>query len=376
MFFKNQLVLILSLFISTILTQAEAANPIILQRFEKPLSILEDTFTPGESLETLLKNLTQGRRRVAVFNLQALAQIYQKYPTDNARSFFKDTLRFEAKSLEDSIGLIDKWAVITKFYQDQNISSEKLNQAQENLEQAWLILEWVVTGQENDLKNRNLSEDSLLLYNRYSEGKKLSLYKDLFWVGDKNNIIQQLKSDLRSYTWLNDQEDRAYVLEALQDQLKETQKITFNFNLLEDTESEKGLHEFRREIRWFSFQANNLDGLVQLKELNSCPTENLHKEFINLYYPQLKNSPYAKLPKSTLLNESQICRISPCLFYKLSSIVSEVGALKDEVEKINHLEDLHNKTPLETAQKAAEIHADLLTSNTLDLLRDEIKACY
>ncbi len=377
MFFKILSALIASFILKPNTTLAQNLNPLITQRFEKSLHILEDTFiTSDDSVETVLVNLTQGRRRLSAFNLQALGQIYQKYPQKNSKAFFKDTLRFEAKSLEDSIGLIDKWAVIFKFYQDQNVTSDKITEAQENLDQAWLLLKWIITGQKNDLENRKLSEDTTLLLNRYKEGKTQSLYNDIFWVGGKNNITQQLKADIKSFPWLSVEEDRSYVLDALQEHLKDFKKVSFNFNLLEDTETEKGLHEFRREIRWFSFQANNLDGLVQLKDFASCPSQSLQKEFDDIYYPKFKSSPYTKLPKSTLLQESQICRISPCLFYKLTSIVSEVGQLKDEVEKINHLDNLHNQTPLETAQKVEEIYLDLMSSNTLDYLRDEIKACY
>ncbi len=367
--------------------QSLADSEIQRARFEGPLKILESVFRDYDgsehSLESVTQKMLRGPRRVATFQLQALGQIYQKYEVENSKTFFKHTLRFSAKSLEDAIGGYDKWNEILKNLQLKGGSESQIETAKNNKDIAYQILVYVLSGKIHWRlqKKEQLSTEHKHFLERYQQEKSLSLLGHLEWIGTTPSLAQGLRTHIDDWTWLNASEDRTYVIKQLRKHLKNLDNTEFNFKLLEDTPEEKGLHEFRREVRWFSFQVGVLNGTVNFydtfleNKTPDCPSADLAQLTDPQKYPELAKSPYSKLPMSPFPDED-LCGISRCLFYKMTQIVSDIGEIKDIVEKGNFQQGSGNTTPDWAADGAQRIFDDMKKSEVIIHLRSQLKACY
>ena len=304
-------------------------------------------------------------------------------PNPMAVAFFKNTLRFSAKSLEDAIGGYDKWDEIIKDLKMKDAPASQIAKAEKNKDVSFHILVYVLTGKKHhSIKNsEKLEHEENEFLAQYETEKQQSLLGHLEWIGTSPTLLQGLRTQLHSWPWLAEEADREYVIKRLRKQLKDVNKTKFNFALLEDTENEKGLHEFRREVRWFSFQAGVLNGTVNFYDtflqnnVPQCPNLELAKLTNPNIHPELTKSPYTKLPQSPFADE-RICGISRCLYYKISKIVSDVGEIKDRVEKGNFAKEAGNITPPSAVQDVQIIYNDMKTSGVIDHLRDQLKACY
>ena len=353
-------------------------------RFEKSIEILHDFFSQyngsSQSLNKLVQNIQRGPRRVAAFNLQALGQIYKKYEIENSKTLFNESIRFEAKILEDAIGGVDKWRSNLKQAQKKNIKN-KVQLASWELEKALEILLFTITKRTSDYVNSpaQWTEDTHKFMTYYEEDHSLSAYNGLNWITGNPTIAEQMLQDIENFPWMSYNEDRNFVLSRLVKHLQNLETQSFNFNLLEDTPTEKGLHEFRREVRWFSFKATNLNGTLrffdQMEKKRRCPSEELAILTNKQKHPELAKSRYNKLPKSPFSFEKP-CGISRCLFYKINKVVSDIGTIKDGVEVDNFTMGFGNKTPKQAAQAAQRIAEDLKSTDTLSHLVRQISACY
>lgn len=371
--------LILLFFTNTSL--AQNLDAVQADRFQYSLRILKKTLSADkqdeDSLKKIMSNMTRGGNRVASFNIQSLGQIYQKYNVEGAEEFFKDSIRFEAKSLEDAIGTIAKWRDVLKNLKKNNAEQWKIKNAEKSLSLSWDLLRYVLSGQKTlALSSDDIGHEFEKLVTRFEDGKSASKYKTVYWVGPRPTLVYQMEKDLKDYPWLPYSEDRSFVIKRLRKHLENVVETTFNFGLLEDTETEKGLHEFRREIRWFSFQARNLNGTVTYfenidKQLAHCPIDELKPL---LKQPNLSKSPYTRLPKSRDPSED-LCGISKCLMYKMTDVVGKIGSIKDKAEQLNYLQNLKNKTPAKQEKEAEAIYEDLMVSGTLEALQNQLKSC-
>ncbi|MEM7647414.1 MAG: hypothetical protein AAF203_10930, partial [Pseudomonadota bacterium] len=363
-----------------------AANEAQVTRFEKSLEILNRLFDSYDgsdsSFRKIVRDVNRGPRRVAAFNLQASGSVYQKYPVDDSKDLFKESVRFEAKMLEDAIGGVDKWEVNLEKAKKANLK-DKIEIAEDELNFAFQILRLVLSGNKsNYLKSPGQwTEDTHKFMHNWQEGKVQSKYNKLSWVQSQPTIGQQMLDDIRSYPWLSYQQDRSYVVSRLIKHLEKLQETPFNFKILEDTETEKGLHEFRREVRWFSFKTSNLNGTVNFFDSlpcqnGYCPSPEMAELLDKDLHPDVVKSRYNKLPKTPFHWERKyVCPISRCLFYKLNKVVSDVGAIKDGVENGNFTNGLGNETPDQAAEAVATIHKDLIDSGAINEVISQLQNC-
>jgi hypothetical protein len=371
--FKTLLLTISILLVCEVIMSKNTVN----KRFDKSLAIFKSYYQKNKNpdLQSLYDFMSSGNRRIGAFNFQALSKIYQNYPQKDAKDFFKKTIRFEFKAIEDGIGAVDKWNEIIKTLNDNNSTMEKRETAKRNFKEAQDFLILVLTGKKSPLLLESSDEDLKRLTQNFEKDKEKSLYNKLNWL-DSPNLLQQLETDIYNYPFLDYNEDRPFVIKHLIKNLEKINSTDFDFDYLENTKSKKGLHEFRRELHWFSIKLSNLNGVIVFSDSQSgqaakCPNPDL---MYLLDDEKLKSSPYTKLPPIGFKGQES-CFISKCLFYNLSKTIDEVGTLKDEVEKLNYIKDLDNKTPKKYGKAMKSIYMDFKNSKTLELLIKEMKSC-
>jgi hypothetical protein len=157
--------------------------------------------------------------------------------------------------------------------------------------------------------------------------------------------------------------------------LQGVRESRLDFNKLEE-----GIHEFRRELRWFPVVIDSLDGLITLRTdpPGSCPVPALEK---------LADSAVAKHRYATpaLANPApQPCAISQCLLWGTVQTVTGLGDLKDEAQGNAAIAEAldndlfvaakKNVTPEEIA-RAKAIRAELFESRTLETLMSQLSGC-
>jgi len=92
-----------------------------------------------------------------------------------------------------------------------------------------------------------------------------------------------------------------------------------------------GLHELRRQLRWFPIYAVSLDGLVVASDRHN-PIE----EYRSLLTSEVAESPFARLPEP--LREDKPIEISRSLFLAATQFISQLGELKDAAEDLAGIE--------------------------------------
>lgn len=289
-------------------------TPYQYTRFETALSQLEGLLSSDRSAAKVVKNLVDSSEaRIAAFNLQALAKIYVSVdPLFNQ-------LRQDFKSIEDGIGKVDKW--------------DKLNNA--------------------DKKKKAADEFATVLKN----GE--------WTVNGASPRLARIKESLKKYSWPSRAEDRSFILTQLTADLDKIRTTAFNFGQLEEG---NGLHEFRREVRWFTIKARVLNGLLQFRRGTSCPVDEL-KPILN---SPAASGKYATLPPNP--SETNSCAITQCLFVDMSQMVEQMGAIKDEVEqKIGNTDS--DQTPVDLKLRAESLYDAFKRRDTLSRLATDLKAC-
>lgn len=312
---KKQISIFMVLLISTAVSWAQAEKPIYqMARFNSALDSLEVLLKSDKDAEKVVRNLIDSSDgRIAAFNLQALGKIYAK------QNDLFGNIRKDFKSIEDGIGTADKWI---------------------------------------KLKNKDKEKKAVAEF--------AALLKQQLWsVEGKSPKMQKIRSDLKSYAWQTPSQDRQFIIGQLGLDLEKIKTTSYNFGQLEEG---NGLHEFRREVRWFTIKARVLNGLFNFKAGNACPVEEL-KPLLNL---PIATSKYAQLPVNP--SEKNPCAITQCLFVDMASVVESVGAIKDEVEQQIGNSD-SDETPDNLRKKAEAIYDAFKSRDTLTRLAVDLKSC-
>lgn len=285
-----------------------------MARFEPALKIIEQILISSSDTEDVVNQLvTSPQARIAAFNLQALGKMYSSEDT-----LFSE-MRKEFKSIEDNIGQVDKWT---------------------------------------DLKNSK------------NRKKAVAEFADLLaqnqWsVDGESPRIQHYIKSLKKVKWLAPEDDRTLLIDKLSNQLKKITTTKFDFETLEEG---NGLHEYRRQVRWFLMQTRVLNGLVVHKSGESCP----NPELTYLLTDPLAQSKYAQLPINK--NEPKACKITRCYFVDVARVVEEVGNLKDEAEQLIGNTD-SDETPKSIARKAEKIAKEFENNGSLEALIEDFDRC-
>ena len=409
MLFKKLFAFSLILFFSTSLLASD--RDIQKERFINHINELEKAFINSKgkrnSLDDVVKKMLSGARRVAAFNLQALGKVYSSYKPENThnRVFFRNTIRFEFKLIEDAIGEVKQHME----YLGKTKKEKKIIKHQRNKAAAIELLKYVLTGDKDFLDGKvlenykkpkgkkvkvsdNLTHEGEQIVKKFKalsdkSNKDRSLFWNKSWFPHKSQSkLSLLSQALTDYPWSSYKEDRAFLLSQLSLHLDTIADDTsliptkegsilfknYDLNLLENGENgEKGLHEYRRELRWFSFQAGVLNGLMGTD--NSCPI-NDYKDIV--LREDLIKSRYTKFPKTPFPDKENVCYISKCLYYKLADVISLIGDLKDNSKVYNSEKDIDdNITPRQYAKEAEDIALGVTKNRLLQTMSEQINSC-
>lgn len=287
-------------------------------RFEKWLDILETPLASGKNgAEAAEALIAAADSRVASFNLQGLAKIYESLDKDG--EFVRINADF--KGLEDAIGAVDKWQTLEK--------KDELKKAMKDL---------------------------------------ADLLEDKNWSKNHSSPrIGKIRKFITDFKWSNVKKDQEFFAEQIRDDLKKLEKTNFEFETLEEG---NGLHEFRRSARWFLMKARVLNGGIQFKQPeNKCASKAnadlLQDEDVN-------TSKYAVLPED--VTGQYTCRISKCLYLSVVQVVEQIGVIKDEIEKI-HGNDKDDSVPKKQKKQAEDVYENFLDRESLPALIKEMDAC-
>lgn len=271
-------------------------RPFAQQRFAKQLNQLLSKLIYAKSTEDPALALYQSGTRQVLFYFEALARIYRNI--HNCKRF--ERLRLTFKTLEDQLGQIDYFASFIKEFSTQ-----------ENFPVVLL----------DNLKKHYSRE--LKIFNRILERQH--------WITDDSSMIKKIWKELEDADWEGPTNDRnavgGIIIGEVDYLLASYENGILNFNSLEN-----GVHEFRRELRWASIYAQALDGLIQLKRIDT-PNPKLE---IYISKEVIEN-PFNILPE--LKHDIEPLYIQAPNFYALSFLIEQGGKLKDEGLRILCLED-------------------------------------
>lgn len=297
-----------------------------MQRFQVWIDVLKKALPPGASVDKAVDELLGGQNRVAAFNLQALGRLYE-----NDDRLFK-SLRSRFKELEDSIGEYNKWLEISDAAARRRAGRDEVRSLESKKIQA-------------------------------KESLKELLQRGNWVAPPGKSELEKIEANLKSFRWVSYEADKQNMLKQLIKQLKKVGETQYDLSHLEEG---KGLHELRRELRWFLIKARVLNGMVTFKQGEQCPIAHYGK----LGTMPIASSKYSQLVPSSL--EITPCSISRCLFLGLVDMTEELGSAKDAAEQRNINSDL---VPQSMREKAERKYGDMIRLRLIDATVSELKTC-
>jgi hypothetical protein len=310
-----------------------------------PLIALLPAANPAQP-DAMIDALVKADARTQLFRLESLLRLYRhKFPN------LKEHLR-QVKALEDGLGAYSYAVDSVTFATDK---FKKDNQAKAPTAAQQAEQQQVVDG----LKKKQAAAHDVLT----KELAKSTLGTDL------RSLRSQVPARLRGW---GTAEDVPFVKRELTQMLKEVRDGKFDFNKLED-----GIHEYRRQLRWFPITVDALDGTIVARD-GSCPVPALESLAGSAAARNKYANPSSKFPAA------RPCTVSRCLLWQVSKTVRDIGRLKDVAQGNAAVEaaldeDLdvsssNKATPEETAQ-AKTLRAEMNSTHALDSLMSQIASC-
>jgi len=324
-----------------------------IARLTRRIDPLVPLFPPARRstpLETFVDSLVEGDARAQLFRLESLLRLYRhKFPT------LAEHLR-QVKEVEDGLGAYT-YAVESLKFAKEKFKKENQTQAQgpDAAQQ---------TEQEKILEGLGKKEEMA------RNGLKRLLERSTL-----GSDLQPLRSQVNSrFTGWGYAKDVPYVKRQLQRTLKDVRDGKFDFNKLED-----GVHEFRRQLRWFPMTIDSLDGLILVRDdpEGACPVPALEKLAGSAAARHRYSNPELRFPAE------HSCTISRCLLWQVVKTVRDIGRLQNEAQGNlavdGALDDIdvassNEITPAETA-RAEAIRIELFESRALESLMAQLSSC-
>lgn len=277
-----------------------------LLRFEKPIATLEALLTPealaADKLDATLDEIVKRDARGRLFALEGLLRIYDAIQPSLAPHLGP------IKEAEDAIG----------HYTER---VEYLDYAKA-LEAPGPVLE-VLTARAQDGRER-LREQ----------------------LAAMPATLAALRRALDATHWLGEAEDAEAVLAEIARELRRYAKKKYDLR-----ELQSGVHELRRNLRWFLVYVQALDGLVLLERARGPIKLNAYSY---LETHPIAQSRFSKVPAN--LSLGWVTQISNAYFLALSKIVNELGEVKSHAEAVEAMAEAFEETnALDGAEKAVEL---------------------
>lgn len=270
-------------------------------RFEKQISKIEALFNEANKHENSALWLFLNDLRTPMFMLEGLSKLYAEINDDKIFTKLKD----QFKLIEDALGAVDYYAAFQKeFSADPNIPA--------------IIVDYFKrkTYEKLEILGEALKKEGWLKGKKFKAiTKKLENIK---WAGEISETKLLIKFYTKQVKKINE-----FILE-----------INFPFSNIEEQ-----VHEIRRRIRWLSIYPQALNGAMKFIEIKPVP------KYLSKYLtPNIVNSPFNKLPISDI--QTQFVIFDKNKFLALSSIIYELGELKDKGLKVSALKDAFQEIDL------------------------------
>ena len=172
--------------------------------------------------------------------------------------------------------------------------------------------------------------------------------KDLLvgdWMPDAKGRIPALRDVVEEWgeaKWGSYDKDIEKVKGELTRRLSKLESTPYDMNDLEN-----GIHELRRQLRWFPIYAESLNGLFQLDE-----TTNPVKAYEPVLSADIAQSKYVQLPDAA--REQDPINVSKSVYCGLMQLTLDLGALKDSGEPIHFIRDAYVRAGVSRDEGAAE----------------------
>jgi len=329
------------------------ANEEITARLTRQIDPLVAFFQPeggNAAPDALGDSLIDSKARNQLFRLESLLRLYGRAFPDFEK------YRLSVKEVEDGLGAYSFAVDSLKFARDR-FKNENQTQAPSAARKA----------------EQDKVLDSL---EKKKEAARLAFTK----LVDRSTLgvdLPELRSLLNSTLagW-GSSKDLAFVNRELDRVLRKVRDGSFNFNLLED-----GIHEFRRQLRWFPLLIDSLDGLILVRDdpPGACPVPALE----GLAGSHAAKHRYSNPPLG--FPAAHPCRISRCLLWQVTKTVNDIGDLKDEAQgdaavraalENNDIDVASsNKATPEEIARAKAMRSELYSSRALDTLMGQLSSC-
>lgn len=267
-------------------------QPVQVARFNKPLGALRQLVTPEstapEALDATLDAVVARDARGALFALEGLLRLYRAVDGPPFEGLLE-----EVKALEDLIG--------------------KHTEKAEYLEFA-------------ERKAKAAPPAAVDVLRRDAEATRSALRAALPGLPA---FLDRLEGTLEARPWRPEAEDGRRVLGAIGDELRRIDPDEYDLRDLQ-----AGIHELRRDLRWFLVYVQAVDGLIEVPR-------GVRPLRLNVYtyletHP-LAESRFSKVERNPAL--AFTTRVPFAYFLALSKVVNELGALKtfaEDVEALAH----------------------------------------
>lgn len=295
--------------------------PVQIVRFTKPIAALKGFLTPErlapEELEKTLEAMAKKDARGYLFKLQGLLRIYERAYEDELGD-----IRQGIKRDEDLIG---------KF-------TEKLD---------YLAFAQKVGAPQRVL--RVLERDAL--------ASKERLKKNLPQIALDVAALEALVKDV---DWTKPKKDTRIVVDEMTAEMEKIEAREYDMN-----ELQTGIHEMRRNLRWFLIYFQALDGMVILQKSTG---ETKLNEYSYLETHPIATGPFSKIDPNP--NVKHPVELPTRYFLALSKIVAELGAIKDSGENLEALASAFRRSGVAKSAHSAHKRALELASKDPKFMAD------
>lgn len=164
------------------------------------------------------------------------------------------------------------------------------------------------------------------------------------WMPDAKGRISGMRDIVEDWgeaKWGSTEKDTAKVKAELSRRLEKLETTPYDMNDLEG-----GVHELRRQLRWFPIYAESLNGLFQLDE-----SQNPIKAYEPLLKADIATSKYVQLPDSS--REKDSIQLPKSIYCGLMQLTLDLGALKDTGEPIHFIRDAYVRAGLSKDEASA-----------------------
>jgi len=179
-------------------------------------------------------------------------------------------------------------------------------------------------------------------------------------------MLDGLSAALRDLPWQREEKDARRVLREVADALRACEALDYD-----PEELQSGIHEMRRDLRWFLIDIRALDGLIVLDPPGGMPRK------LNCYsylatHPMASNR-FSRVDANPKLH--WVSSVPTTYFLALGKIVNELGEVKSFAENVEALAGaLHASGGAPSAEAAHERAIELTAAAGMRVVPDVAKA--